>query len=111
MFEGIPSTPLKNNKNIAQIDFGEVRLTDKMDTGVGGNNRNLRFNLVLENIILTDAGFDINSEGLIFTSPNLTSMNITLGNISAGTSATNMGSIGIQGLNLSKHSLTISGKI
>ena len=97
--------------SISRIDFGEVRITDKMDTGYGGNDRNLRFNLVLENIILTDAGFDINSEGLIFTSPNLTSMNITLGNISAGTSATNMGSIGIQGLNLSKHSLTISGKI
>lgn len=95
---------------INTVDFGEVRLTDKTDTGVGGNGRNLRFNLRLDNINLTDAGLDVGSKGLVFTTPNLTNMNVTFGNISAGTSATNMGTIGIQGLNLSKHALIISGK-
>lgn len=97
--------------NIAQIDFGEVRLTDKMDTGVGGNNRNLRFNLLVENINLTGAGFDVGPQGLIFTSPNLDDMNVRFNNISAGASPSNMGSIGIEGLDLTNHALVISGKI
>jgi hypothetical protein len=93
------------------IDFGEVRLTDKTDTGVSGNGRNLRFNLRLDNINLTDAGFDIITTGLVFSTPELKSMNVTFGNIRAGSSNTSMGTVGIQGLNLSKHALIISGKI
>ncbi len=93
------------------IDFGQVRITDKMDTGVGGNGRNLRFDLALANINLTGAGFDIGTEGLNFFSPNLTNLDVTFNNIAAGSSAVTMGNIGIKGLNLSNHVLTITGKI
>ncbi len=93
------------------IDFGEVRITDKLDTGVGGNGRNLRFDLVLANVNLTGAGIDIAADGLVITTPNLTNLDITFNNIAAGSSAVTMGNMGIKGLNLSNHSLTIAGKI
>lgn len=93
-----------------QIDFGEVRFTDKNDTGVGGNGRNLRFNLLVDNVNLTAAGIDLAPEGLVISTPNLNNMNVTFGNISAGTSAINMGTVGVRSLNLSNHTLTIVGK-
>ena len=93
------------------IDFGEIRLTDKADTGVAGNGRNLRFKLRLDNVDLTGAGLDINPTGLMFTTPGLTNMNVTFSDIIAGSNNTSMGTIGIQGLNLSNHRLTITGKI
>ncbi len=94
------------------IDFGEIRITDKADTGlVAVNGRSLRFKLRLDNVNLTGAGLDINPTGLMFTTPNLTNMNVTFSEIKAGLNDTSMGTIGIQGLNLSNHRLTITGKI
>lgn len=99
-----------SNLNLAQIDFGEVRLVDKTDTGVSGNNHNLRFNFTIDNLNLNGASVDLAATGLQFRTPNLNNMNVTFGNISIGSSAVNMGTIGLMGLNLSNHTLTIAGK-
>jgi hypothetical protein len=60
---------------------------------------------------LTGAGLDINPTGLILATPSLTNMNVTFSDIIAGSNNTSMGTIGIEGLNLSNHRLTIKGKI
>lgn len=99
------------------IDFGQIRITDKTDTGVGGNNLNLRFGLKLDNVNLTGMGIDIGAAGLVFSASSfVTPMDITFSNIAVGNTitgtntATDMGTIGIKGLQVTDYSFTIAGK-
>ncbi|WP_107865543.1 hypothetical protein [Agitococcus lubricus] len=92
------------------INLGEIRLVDKVDTGFGGNGRNLRFGLTLTDVNLSNAGLDMTPEGLAFSTPSLTGLDITMSNITTNTSGVTMGSIGVRDLNLSQHSLILTGK-
>ena len=103
------------NGNFGIIDFGVIALLDKQN-----NNNSLRFGLKLENVDLTGSGFDVNTDGLIYTASNFGSaggvgpgvMNVTLSDIKMGNaSAASIGSIGIEGLSVSNLAVTITGKL
>ena len=97
------------NGNLGTIDFGTIALLDKQD-----NNNNLRFGLKLDNVDLTGSGFDVNTDGLIYTASNFGGgvMNVTLSNIAMGNAgAPSMGSIGVEGLSVSNLAVTIAGKL
>ena len=97
------------NGNFGVIDFGVIALLDKQD-----NNNSLRFGLKLENVDLTDSGFDFDPDGLVYSATNFGGgvMNATLSNITMGNaSAPSMGSIGVEGLSVSNLVVTIAGKL
>jgi hypothetical protein len=97
------------NGNFGIIDFGVIALLDKQN-----NNNSLRFGLKLENVDLTGSGFDVNTDGLIYTASNFGGgvMNVTLSNIAMGNAgAPSMGSIGVEGLSVSNLAVTIAGKL
>ena len=97
------------NGNFGIIDFGVIALLDKQN-----NNNSLRFGLKLENVDLTGSGFDVNTDGLIYTASNFGGgvMNVTLSNIAMGNAgAPSMGSIGVEGLSVSNLVVTIAGKL
>lgn len=101
------------NGNFGTIDFGTIFLRDKTDTLNGGAcaTCNLSYTFKMDNVDLTGAGFDISNDGLVFSvSSFLTPIDITFGNIRAGNSGTNMGTIGVKGLQVTNLALTISGK-
>lgn len=105
-----PSTHMMTlaNANFGTLDFGQVLLRDKSDNL--SNNRNIRFNFKLDGMNLTGTTVDIANAGLILTTPNLTAVDMTLSNITAGNTAANMGSMGVVGMNLSNLTFTIAGK-
>lgn len=101
------------NGKFDTIDFGSIFLRDKSDTLNGGAcaTCNLSFTFKMDNVDLTGAGFDISNDGLVFSvSSFVTPIDITFGNIRAGNSGTNMGTIGVKGLQVTNLALTISGK-
>lgn len=108
------------NANFGSIDFGQLIIRDKTDAVNGGAcaSCNLRFGFRLDGVNLTGSGFDIIDEGLIFSATSfVTPMDITFSNIAVGNTitgtntATDMGTIGIKGLQVTNFSLTIAGKL
>ena len=97
------------NGNFGVIDFGVIALLDKQD-----NNNSLRFGLKLENVDLTDSGFDFDPDGLVYSATNFGGgvMNATLSNITMGNaSAPSMGGIGVEGLSVSNLTVKFTGKL
>jgi hypothetical protein len=95
--------------NFGTLNFGTVLLRDKTDNLA--NNRNLRFDFTMDNVNLSGATVDIVSDGLVMNTPSLSSLNLTFSNVLAGNIATNMGSFGVVGMNLSNLQLKVGGKI
>lgn len=98
------------NGNFGTIDFGVISFLDKQYTPA--NNRSLRFGFQMDNVDLTGTGFDLTPDGLTYSASSfVTPMDITLSNISAGNiTSTNMGTIGIKGLQVTNFTLSVSGK-
>ncbi len=108
-----------NNANFGTIDFGSIVLRDKTDTVNGGACAacNMSFGFKLDNVDLTGAGLDLSSEGLVFSAASfvtpldITFSNIKVGNTITGTNtATDMGTMGIKGLQVTNFTFTIAGK-
>jgi len=98
------------NGNFGTIDFGVVSFLDKQYTPA--NNRSLRFGFQMDNVNLTGTGFDLTANGLTYSASSfVTPMDITMSNISAGNiTSTNMGTIGIKGLQVTNFTLSVLGK-
>lgn len=108
-----------NNANFGTINFGTLVVRDKTDTVNGGACAacNMSFGFKLDNVNLTGSGIDVSDTGLVFSASSfvtpldITFSNITVGNTVTGTNtATDMGTIGIKGLQVTNFSLTIAGK-
>jgi hypothetical protein len=108
-----------NNANFGTINFGTLVLRDKTDTVNGGACAacNMSFGFKLDNVNFTGVGVDIADEGLVFSAATLASpMDVTFSNITVGSTitgtntATDMGTVGIKGLQVTNFSLTIAGK-
>jgi len=96
------------NGNFGTIDFGTVAFLDKQTP-----TNSLRFGFKLDEFDITDTGFDINLDGLVYTAADFgkSLMDITLSDIKmGGAAAASIGSIGIQNLKVTNLVLTISGK-
>ena len=107
------------NANFGSIDFGQLVIRDKTDTLNGGACAacNIRFGFRLDSVNLTGSGFDLDTQGLTYSAASfVTPMDITFSNIAVGNTitgantATDMGTIGIKGLQVTNFALTLSGK-
>jgi hypothetical protein len=97
------------NGNFGTVDFGTVAILDAVTPANG-----VRFGFKLENFDITDSGFDINPDGLIYTAANFGGgvMNATFSDIKMGAvGAASIGTIGIEGIKVTNLALTISGKL
>lgn len=97
------------NGNFGTIDFGTVAILDAVTPANG-----VRFGFKLENFDITNSGFDINPDGLIYTAANFGggALNATFSDIKMGAvGAASIGTIGIEGIKVTNLALTISGKL
>ena len=92
------------NTNFTLVDFGVVRLLDN------SASQNLNFSFRLDNLNLSGATINLSGSGLVMTMPQLSNLNVMLRNITVGSAAASMGSLGVQGLNVSGLTLTVTGK-
>lgn len=101
------------NGNFGTIDFGTVALVDATTP-----SNSLRFGLKLDEVDITGSGFDVNTEGLIYTaaafganSGGVAAMDITLSDIKmGGASAASLGTLGMQNIKVTNLALTVAGK-
>ncbi len=94
------------NANFGSVNFGSVSLLDKS----GGAGRNMNFTFQLENFNLSGATLNVSGSGIVMTTPQLSGLNVMMRGITVGNTATTMGSLGIQGLNVSGLTMTVTGK-
>jgi len=97
------------NGNFGTIDFGTVALLD----GTNPSN-SVRFDLRLDEVNLTGAGFDIDAQGLVFSDANFGkgAMDVTLNNVRiGGASAPSIGSFGVQNISVTNLAVIVSGKL
>lgn len=96
------------NGDFGTVDFGVVALRDASTPA-----NSLRFGLKLDQVDITNSGFDINNDGLIFTDANFGKglMDVTLSDVTiGGASAASMGSFGLQNISVINLVVTVAGK-
>ncbi|MCB1659632.1 MAG: hypothetical protein KDI39_15550 [Pseudomonadales bacterium] len=97
------------NGNFGTIDFGTVAF---LDASTPTNSVNFGFKL--DQVDLTGTGFDVNTNGLIYTASNFGNgtMNATFSDVRmGGAAAASMGTFGLQGISVTNLAVTVAGKL